>query len=408
MAPQGKYGEDEYGTSPYGSAYSAYGLESALSLSPTTVRVRFTAMADFGYAPNLNPFNYQISPALNVLGVVVESAQSVVLLTEPQDQVLYTIVAEDARGFNGEPLDPALNTVTFSGDQRSSFIAVATGPRRVRAVFFTEMLDNAALVDPASYTITDLNLVNIPILTVEKEQASNPRSVVLTVDQDLVDEAHYQLILSPSVVTSGSEVLVPLVQMFQWVRNELRVSVPLELFTGEVTDPQFGVHNGLVFFSPSLLTAAPNSTIQIDEVSTCTKAFDEYHFPEPIDPVPLYTHGAGVVPTPKVTTLNQEVLWAPFPRLFEATLTLSDLHEDTVPLMSDGVVTATFTQPWDLTYVSLLNNTEWKTFDNAGTPPEYFKTADNLSPIPPGATTIVVLHRLLEGDSALTATMEVT
>lgn len=394
MTVQGKYGEDEYGTSPYGSELCAFGLESATSLSATTVRIRFTAMVDLTFPPVLSPFTYQISPALVVTGVLAESAQSVILITEPQDQVLYSVTAQTSRGFQGEPLDPALDTVTFLGIQQPSFIAVATAPRRVRAVFSKEMQDSPALVDPVNYTITDLQLGTATILSVEKEQASNPRSVVITVDGDSTwdDEEFYQLILSPALVTVDLEAITPSTSVFQWVENELRLAVPLERFSGEVTDPLFGVHNGLVFFSPSLLTEAPNSIIQIDEISVCTKAFDEYHFPEPVDPFPLYTHGAGVVPTPQVTRLNDDVLWAEFPRLFEASIAVSDTQEDTVPTAVDGPATATFTEPWDLAFVSLLNNTEWKLFDNAGNPPEYFKTADNLAPIPGGSTVVVVLQ----------------
>jgi len=388
----GNWGGDGYGSSPYGGIYPPFGLESAQSLSATSVRVRFTALVDYGSPAILTPGNYQIAPALNVLAVVPESACSVILITAAQDQVQYTITVGSAVGYFGQSLDPSLNSVTFNGDSRPSFYPVATAPRRVRAVFSTPMLDNAALVDPASYSVTDLQLNSVNILSVQKEQSTNIRSVVLTVDTDWADEGFYQMVISPLVVSADSLSLVPSSGIFQWAQNELRVSIPLSLFTGEVTDPLYGVHNGLVFFSPSLLTQAPNSTIQIDEVKVCTKAYDEYHFPQPVDPRPLFTHGSGVVGTSYVTTLNADVLWAPFPRLFEATTAVSDTQEDTILAPTDGPATATFTEAWDLSYVSLLNNTEWKLFDNGPTPPEYFKTADNTAPIPPGSTVVVVLQ----------------
>ena len=405
----GEFGDDEFGVSPYGSIFPPFGIESAVSLSATTVRVRFTAMFDQGFVPFFVPANYSIAPGLIIHAVVPESAQSVILVTDPQASVLYTVTITDAQGFFGQPLDPVLDSATFLGNVQNTFFAVATGVRRVRAVFSTDMLDGPDLVDPTKYSVTDLSLNSVSVVSVQKEQATTPVSVVLTLGEDLDDEQFYQLVLDPLIITSGGAPIVPNVSVFQWVRNELRLSIPLDHFSGEVTDPIYGIHNGLVFFSPSLLTAAPNSTIQIEEVSVCTKAFDEYQFPQPVDPIPLFTHGAGVVPTPATTTLNSSVLWAPFPRLFEATMVVSDTQTETMPQASDGYVTATFTQAWDLSYVSLLNVTDWKLFDNGATPPEYFRTADNLAPIPPGPTTCVVLGGFfLPGDSELTATATVT
>lgn len=390
----GNYGSDEYGVSPYGGAYPPFGLESAVSLSSTSVRVRYTALFDSSYLPLTDPSNYSISPSITVTSVVIESAQSVILITSPQTDVVYTLVIDQARGYFGQSLDPDLDSVTFNGLPASpTFHAVATRATRVRAIFTEAMLQNAALTDPSEYTLSDLSGNLVVISDVEVEQVTDVRSVVLTLATDLEDEHHYRLTVSTSILTFDGDSISPDTSVFQWVSNALRTQVSLEDFSGEVQGGLYGVHGGLVFFSPALVNSAANSIIQVDSVEVCTKAYDEYHFPSPIDPPVLFTYGAGVVPTPTVTTLNSTaVTWAKFPRLVDATMTLSDLQEEEMPAAVDGPCDATLTETWDLDYVSLQNNTAWKTFDNAGEPPIYFKTADNLAPIPPGATVTINLQ----------------
>jgi hypothetical protein len=85
-------------------------------------------------------------------------------------------------------------------------------------------------------------------------------------------------------------------------------------------------------------------------------------------------------------------LWAKFPGLSEANFKISDRRTDTFPTPVDGPCTAVLKEVWDPTYISLLNNPYWKLFDNAGTPPAYFITANNLAPIPPGSTTTYILE----------------
>jgi len=391
----GPYGSGEYGSGPYGSAFPPYGLESATSLGPTLVRVRYTTLFDEVFPPLLTPANYSIFPALTVHSVIQETAQTVILITDPQTDVLYTVTVDQARGYFGQPLDPLLDSATFLGFPVSpTFFAVATRKTRVRAVFTEAMFQNAALTDPSEYILTDLSLDPITVSSVQAEQSTDVRSVVLTLGEDLVDERHYQLTIGSGVVTATGKPLSPSTDIFQWVENTLRTQIPVEQFSGEVQTGLYGIHGGLVFFSPALETAAANSIIQVDDVHVCTKAYDEYHFPEPIDPYVLHTHGAGVVPTTRVTTLNNvdDVLWAAFPRLVDATITLEDRQSDTVVPPVDGPCDATVREIWDLSYVSLQNSDAWKIFDNGATPPEYFITAKNLAPIPPGAVVTINLQ----------------
>jgi hypothetical protein len=390
----GPYGSGEYGAGPYGSVYPPYGLESVTALTSTLVRVRYTALFDPAFPPLTSLINYSIFPALTVNAVIVESAQTVLLITEPQVAVLYTLTIADARGYFGQPLDPALDSQSFLGVPISpTFFAVATRKTRVRAVFTEAMLQNAALTDPTKYVLTDLSGNSVSVLTVQKEQSADVRSVVLTLGANLVDERHYRLTTLSGIVTETLKLLSPDTSVFQWVENTLRTQILLDRFSGEVQTGLYGIHGGLVFFSPALVTAAANSIIQIDDVSVCTKAYDEYHFPPTLDPKVLFTHGAGIAPTPNITTLNStDVLWAKFPRLIEATLTLLQSLNDIVPAPVDGPCDATFRENWDLAFVSLLNSTAWKIFDNAGIPPAYFIVANNLAPIPPGSVVTIQLQ----------------
>jgi hypothetical protein len=263
------------------------------------------------------------------------------------------------------------------------------------------MLQNAALTDTAQYSLTDLSGNVVSLASVEAEQSSTVRSVVVTTAEDLSDERHYVLTILSGVVTEEGTPLDPNRSLFQWVENALQTRIPLNRFSGEVQNGLYGIHGGLVFFSPALETAAANSVLQVDSVDVCTKAYDSYELPQPIDPPVLYTHGVVVSPT----TLNSSaVLWAKFPRLAEARFEIADLQEDTMPAPTDGSCEATLREAWDLTYVSLLNNVAWKLFDNAGEPPTYFKTADNLAPIPSGNTTYIILKLPFEGSSGLEAT----
>jgi hypothetical protein len=62
----GEWGEDSFGGSPYGGLFPPYGIESAIALSNTTVRVRYTAMFDTSFPGLVSTANYSISPALTI------------------------------------------------------------------------------------------------------------------------------------------------------------------------------------------------------------------------------------------------------------------------------------------------------------------------------------------------------
>lgn len=399
----GKYGEDSYGGSPYGGAFPPYGLESATPVTTTLLRVRYTAMFDQAFPPLTQVSNYSIFPTLNIYSVIIESAQSVLLTTDPMNLGAYTLTIAAAQGYFDQPLDPDLDEVTFVGIPATpSFFAVATRKTRVRLVFSEPMLQNSALTDPSSYLLTDLDANSVSVTGATAEQTSNVLSVVLTLGEDLVDERQYVVTVQSGVQTETLNSLNPNTAMFQWVENQLRTQIPIQNFSGELIGGLLGNHAGLVFFSPALENSAADSIIQVEEVDVCTKAFDEYHFPQPVDPPVLMTHGAGVVPTPAVTTLNSNaVLWSKFPVLVDASIELEMHLEETVEPPSETSCEVTLTETWPPALVSLLNNTGWKLFDNLGNPPAYFITADNLAPFPAPTSTMTVLVMNMDGEATV-------
>jgi len=377
----GAYGVDSYGGSPYGGALPRYGLESASALSSTQVRLRYTAMFDADFPLLLALANHSIQPPLVINSIELETAQSVILNTEVLAQILYTVTISTALGYLRQPLDPTLNSAQFLGVLgEPSFYAVATAEDRVRAVFSEPMLRDS-LADVNEYRLTEIDdgnpeieVTEIPITSVTIEQsAPNPaRSTVLHLGQSLVHARHYQLTVLSGIVSLEHAPITPNTSAFQWVGNILRSVIPVDAFSGEVQYGLYGIHNGLVFFSPALETAAANSTIEVDQVDVCTRAYDEYHPPQPLDPLPLFTHGLGVVPTSNNSVINSAdwVLWAAFPRLVEARIELGGSttvpYKDSVRKPTDTSVTATTQVIWPADRVSLLNGLPWKLFEVDG------------------------------------------
>jgi len=150
---------------------------------------------------------------------------------------------------------------------------------------------------------------------------------------------------------------------------------------------------GQVFFSPNLDSALPvspaSSTIQVDSVSVCTRAYDVYEIPEIPDPQPLMTYGATLPYNSSVLNNPDDVVWATADRLGLAHVNLTDRPEDTWGGATDGPADATLQETFDQSRVALLNVDDWVLYDGVGTP---FICADNLTPIPAGTTTNINLQ----------------
>lgn len=142
----------------------------------------------------------------------------------------------------------------------------------------------------------------------------------------------------------------------------------------------FGRPEGLVFFSPSLANVA-NSTIQVDEVSTCTKAYDSYTFPEQEEPSrPLYTYS----PLKSLTRVGSDVLLrGSTTRAGGAVIELAVTERDQVDPAVDLDASFLLVETYPPARASLLSNPGWATFTTGILPPKYvFKTLDNSSPLP--------------------------
>jgi hypothetical protein len=354
--------------------------------------VTFNDLLDLAYPPLLNPANYSI-PGLTVVAVNTDSARSVRLRTSPQSGILYTVTVTSARNFGGLNLDPLYKSANFDGvSPANGFFATATAPRRVRLTFDVLMRNDDELGAYDNYLVSDLNGNSVPIVGAEVESSVYPRSVLLLLGANLAPQQVYTAWLNGHVRTSTGSRVFPETSLFQFNENAVQagqtsLEIPLSSFSGEAHGGLYGQSGGLLFFSPALENSIGDSIIQVDEAGVCARAYDEYHFPVMPDPKVLYTYGPG-----HAEGIGGAALWAPFPRLFEAKIELSDLRQEAMPQAVDSRCIATFREPWDHNYVSLLNNTYWKIYDGGTTPPNYFIAANNLGPIPPGPTVVVVLE----------------
>jgi hypothetical protein len=375
-----------------------------MALNGTHVQVVFTETLDSTFSTILLPSNYLLSPTLTVFSVEVTSGNEVVLTTSPQTNILYTITVAAARSTYGTLLNPLENSATFTGFPLGlGYFALATSSTRVRAIFSSVMLNDASLSNPANYSITDFSGNALTLVSAEPEQAINPISVVLTLSAPLNEGYFYVCNVNSNIHTATGLNVLPSTSVFQWVSTVKQVSVPLSRFTGEVIGPPFGNPAGLVYFSPSLNVDTPNSIIQIEDVSVCTTAYDTYYPPNPRETskIPLFTYSPNE-PSPDPYLLNQCVLWTPFPKLSDVMLDLEDMEEDFFQPPVDTSCSVLIKQQYALGYVSLLNDPAWYIFDNKhGTSvPPTFILAKNLSPIPQGPETIMVLHVQMSGNSS--------
>jgi len=371
-------------------------VETAIALNAFLVQVNFAHALDGTYAPNFDPTSYAIA-GLTVLNVLSgPTPESVWLHTTEQGPLVYTVVVLDAKSATGDFIDPLNDTAIFAGwPIEPTVFATAQSAVKVQLTFSTEMLQNSAYTNSVNYFVMDLNGASIPILAVMAVGTSPNRRVALELGSPLVPGGYYVAsVLSPPIQTVFTLPILPAYDLFRWDQAPTSAGVTtftikLSDFTGEVTGGILGDPLGLVFFSPSLEVAAPNSSIQVDDVSVCTRAFDVYTIPSPPDPSPLYTFSSNG----PSGTIGGSVLFAPFERLLGASLNFTLQPSDALGPYVDGPAAAILSEPFDPAYVSLLNNSFWTIYDGLGTP---FITANNLAPIPPGPTQVITLQGLPE------------
>jgi len=388
--PVGPLGSGPLGTIPYGSAREDFGLASAVSESPVIVRVTFNDLFDLTDPFLISPSSYTISPFVVVHLVTVISANAVRLTVDFLSQPVYTVTVAGMKSYWNKDVDPALDTATFYGYSADNrFDAVAVGRTKVRLLFETTMLEDAALIDPANYTIVDMDGTPKTVIEVIPEGPPGSRVAVALVLSDEISPTvlYTAKVTSTDVKTSGGYSISPNYDDFQLFEQVPRIEVPYEWMGGVFEGGLLAGHNGLAFFSPALATAAPDSVIEIDDVLVCTRAYDRYVWPDPPDPPVFHLWSPGAGP---YLLSGSSVLFATFDKLGGFRFDLGDLREDVLLPAADSRAIATLVEVVDPTRVARLNRPETPLFDTGVLTP--FILADNLTPIPPGSTTVIVLQ----------------
>ena len=396
------YGVGAYGSSPYGGAAPPFGVLGATALMPVIVQVVFNDLLDLTNPLLTNTSSYTLTPSVPIHSVNIETAGSVRLTTDYLSNTLYTVHVVGPTTYTGRIMDDALRNATFDGFPISeSFRPVPVSYRKVRLLFSSTMTVNHALTDPRSYRITTHTGVDLPILQVIPEgPVGAPLAVSLVLGADLIQRGvHEAYLLSPDIRDQSGNAIKPRNLDFHWIPPLLHATVPFHKFSGEERGGLLGQHNGLAFFSPALTSPAPNSAIQVEEVSVCTRAHDVYQIPNPPDPKVLFLFRPGVA-TGRLSTAS-DVAFASFDKLGGVKANLRDLRRDSLAPPVDSRCIATLVETLEPTRAPRLNALKysatpphylpaWPIFDGISTTP--FATASNLTPIPPGVTTVRTLE----------------
>lgn len=285
-----------------------------------------------------------------------------------------------------------ITTDVFTGlHQIPSFIVGAQRPTQIEVVFSVAMSIDSNFINPSCYTVTAAEgSIPISVVSVTPTGTGPIRRALLELGSDLDSKEYYSLVVSHAVVSSTGDPSDPDIYIFQWADMTTPVfGAPLEIpigdFSGEVRGGILGNPDGQVFFTPAYDTVSGDSTIELESVSVCTRAYDEYHIPAPPDPAPLLTWRPGI--TSVIGPGN--VLWAPADILGLPSISLGVHSQDVFQPANDFAVEAVLFEPIDITKAGFLNDARWKTFPAGGA--TVFRTASNLTPIGPGPTTPVKL-----------------
>lgn len=281
----------------------------------------------------------------------------------------------------------ATSDVFIGLQQIPTIIAGAQSPTRVEVVFSVAMSVDSNFLSGASYTITAATgSTYIPVLSVTPSGPLPLRRAILELGIPLDSKQYYFLTVALSVVSLTGDPADPNFTEFQWMDMTASVFVrplviPIKDFSGEVRGGLLGNPDGQIFFSPAYEDVDSTSTIELEQLSVCTKAYDEYHLPDPPDPVPLLTWGPGI----SSVIGPGSALWAPFDRMGLPRMDLEVLSADDFQPAYDFNLQATLVETIDITKGGFMNDLRWGTFPATGK--TVFTTAANQSPIGPGPTT---------------------
>lgn len=406
-------------------------VEGAFAPTPLNVTVIFSNRLDLSYAPLSQASNYTI-PGLTVTAAAPITDTEVLLTTTPaQQDILYTVTVAQAVSFNGDALGSD-NSAEFLGFVSAlTFLVGAQSTTQVQVVFSAAMQTDPNFFTPTNYTIHEAEGSDpVTVLSVAASGDEPLRRATLQLGTALKSKEYYALTVSPLVKSVIGRSADPDTFIFQWgdmtgAAHGRPLEIPIKDFTGEVSGGILGTPDGQVFFSPALLQAVTaTSTLEVEEVSVCSLAFDQYTFPVVPDPIPLYTFSKGV---PSVIGPTS-VLWAPAARLGQAQFTLSPSFADFLDLaVFDGPASGVLAETIDITSGGFLNDRRWVmggsyssssvsgknitasdtlsviesltverlapgfTATRTNPAPSIFRIANNLSPIGPGPTVPVKL-----------------
>lgn len=295
--------------------------------------------------------------------------------------VVFDVLVEDAVDTNSE--------VFIGLQQIPTVIAAAQSPTKIEVVFSIAMSIDSNFISADNYTITTAEgSIQIPVLSVTPSGPLPLRRATLEIGVELDSKEYYFLTVSQTILSLTGDPANPRLAKFQWMDMTAPVFrgplvIPIKDFSGEVRGGILGNPDGQVFFSPAYDTVGSTSTIELEQVSVCTKAFDEYHLPNPPDPTPLLTWGPGI----KSVIGPGAVLWAPADRMGLPRMDLTDHPNDDFIPPFDFNIEAVLVETIDITKGGgFLNDVRWATFPAPGGKTVY-KTANNLSSIGPGPTT---------------------
>jgi hypothetical protein len=285
--------------------------------------------------------------------------------------------------------------------QIPAFFVAAQSPTKVEVVFSVTMSVDSNFLSAASYTITQVEgSIQIPVLSAVASGPLPIRRVTLEVGVPLESKRYYFLTVGTTVISLTGDSSSPDYARFQWKDQTAPVFIaPLEIpirdFSGEIHEGILGQPDGLVFFSPALEDVSSTSTIELEQLSVCTRAYDSYEMPNPPDPTPLFTWGPGITAVVGSTS----VLWAPHDRLGLPMMNLQYDVKDKFEPAYDLNLSAVLVETIDITKGGFLNDPRWKTFP--ATSATVFTTAANQTSIGPGPTTSVNLDwpKIYLGDS---------
>ncbi len=390
------WGQEQWGNDPYGGVDATFDVLSAVALNSTTIEVTFSQSAQVGGATIL-PGSYSI-PGLVVHQVIQASLTVVWLIVTNMVVIEYTLTVSDVLSESSHPLSETVATF-FGLPPEPQASATAQSTTKVQIVFSNEMLNNFALTHPANYVVSDLNGNAITVNSVEANGVDSIITrVTLVLASALAASLPYTVTIAASVHSIDGVSVSPLVCRFEWTQYPATRSANISSFSGELRGGIFGNPEGQVFFSPSYtLSPVGGTVLQVESVSVCTKAYDQYLFPALPDPSVFCTYGGS---QPGILNDRSFGLWANFYQLGEAKHSLSDAQEDTYDPPVDGTCVAVLSEPLDTSKISLLTNSHWKLFDGTFSvdgggahviDPTSFKTADVSAPIGPGTTTTTTL-----------------